>query len=132
MKRKSFLILAMALLTADAHAETGQTFVIGAGNESSCGKFIAAISDLPPGKYREVNGAKGSIFVSENKAYQEWLMGFVSGFNAAHAGDLEQQITKIDPAGLDLWMRNWCNKYPTYSVFDGASKFIAETTARRP
>jgi hypothetical protein len=53
-------------------------------------------------------------------------MGFVSGFNVSHVGDLERQVTKIDPAGMDLWMRNWCNKYPTQTVFAGATAFIIE------
>jgi hypothetical protein len=111
------------LLTAVAHAAS--VFEIGAGNNNSCGKFIAAIGDAPPGKYREMNTARG-VYVSENKVYQEWLMGFVTGFNASHAGDLEQQVTKIDPAGMDLWMRNWCNKHPTQEVFEGAYAFINE------
>jgi hypothetical protein len=120
------MILGVLLLTADvAHAESGQVFVIGSGWESSCGKFIASLGDVPPGKYREMNNAKG-VFVSENHVYIEWLMGYVSGFNAAHAGDLEQQVKKIDPAGMDLWMRNWCNKHPTQKVFDAAAVFIDE------
>jgi hypothetical protein len=53
-------------------------------------------------------------------------MGFVSGFNGAHANDVEQQVKGIDLAGMDLWMRNWCNKHPTQKVFEGASAFIDE------
>jgi hypothetical protein len=29
-------------------------------------------------------------------------------------------------AGIDLWMRNWCNKNPTKEVIDGAIALIAE------
>jgi hypothetical protein len=94
----------------------------------SCGQFIAAIGDVPPGKYREVNTAKG-VFVSEHRAHEEWLMGFVTGFNYAHptdGDDMERQITKLDIAALDLWMRNWCKRHPTNSLFEGMNIFIAE------
>src|SRR6516164_8714170 len=111
------------LLTAAAHAQTGRTFVIGSGQDS-CGKFIAALG-APPGKYRDMNMV-GGVYVSENKVYQEWLMGFVTGYNWSHSSDLEREVTKIDPAGMDLGMRNWCNQHPTDSVWDGASVFVNE------
>ena len=50
-------------------------------------------------------------------------MGFVSGFNAMHE---EEQQVSVDLAGLDLWMRNWCNKHPAQKVFHGALAFIDE------
>ena len=110
------------LLTATTHA--APVFALGAGNKS-CGELIGAIGDDPPGKYRSTNTTTG-VFVSEHGRYLEWLMGFVSGFNVAHAGDIEQQVTKIDPAGMDLWMRNWCNQHPTQKFFEGAWFFINE------
>jgi hypothetical protein len=120
------MILGLLLLTAGvARAEPGETLVMGSG-QYSCGQFIAAIGDAPPGRFRGMNTAKG-VIVSENARYQEWLAGFVSGFNASHNGD---QLTKIDPAGMDLWMRNWCNKHPTEMVFDGAVTFINEMQAK--
>jgi hypothetical protein len=111
------------LLTGAAHASS--VFGIGAGN-NSCGKYIAALGDAPPGKSREMNTARG-VYVSENERYLEWLAGFVSAFNAVNAatGDLERQV-QIDAAGMDLWMRNWCNQHPTDSVWDGAIAFIHE------
>ena len=112
-----------------ACAEPGDVFVLGYGT-SSCGELIAGLGDLPPGKFRKQNTGNGG-FVSQNKAHQEWLMGFVSGFNSAHDANPEQQVTKIDPAGLDLWMRNWCNKHPMQSIFDGAAALIDEIRAKR-
>jgi hypothetical protein len=49
----------------------------------------------------------------------------VTGFNSAHA-HLAQQIETIDLAGMDLWMRDWCNKHPTQPIFEGAIAFIDE------
>jgi hypothetical protein len=120
---------------AVAHAEvTGW----GVGSHS-CGRFIATIGNLPPGEYRSVD-PRNDHFVSENTQYQQWLMGFLTGFNfnafnTAPADDQGQQISgRIDLAGMDLWMRNWCNQHPTESVFHGAAAFIKEvlTNAAAP
>ena len=115
---------------AVAHAEQ-TSYTIGIGN-LSCGQFIASIGKRPPGKMQSMTTRDGE-FVSENVAYIEWLLGFVSGFNAtlsafnaAHPGEEQQQIESIDAAGADLWMRNWCNQHPVKTVFEGAETFITE------
>jgi hypothetical protein len=117
---------AMTLGTV-ARAETGVAIGWGVGSHS-CGRFIAAIGNLPPGQYRPID--TGNVhFVSENTQYQQWLMGFLTGFNfnIANGGDPEQQISgRIDLAGMDLWMRNWCNQHPTKLVYDAADAFIFE------
>jgi hypothetical protein len=89
-----------------AHAQTGGVIMMGIGN-SSCGQFIATIGKHPPGTFQSLNRADGKL-VSENTGYQQWLMGFVSGFNAARASDERQQriTATIDIAGIDLWMSN--------------------------
>ena len=124
------LILGLLLLTADvAHADQTGIFTIGIGN-LSCGKFIASIGKRPPGK---METTRDGDLVSENAMYTQWLMGFVSGvnsvlyvYNATHPGEEQQQIESIDAAGVDLWMRNWCNQHPVKTVFEGAETFITE------
>jgi len=119
---------------AVAHAEPGST-IWGMGVDS-CGQFIGAIGKSPPGKYEYIDTRSGH-FVSENANYQQWLLGFVSAanatlsaLNAAHPDPLK----RIDLAGMDLWMRNWCNQHPTQKVVDGANDFISEmlTNAAAP
>jgi hypothetical protein len=105
---------------AVAHANT---IVIGIGT-TSCGKFIASIGKNAPGKIEKISTRDGDFF-SENAEYNQWLIGFVSGFNFAHDDDLGQQV-KSDLAAMDLWMRNWCNKHPTNTVSQGAYAFIDE------
>jgi hypothetical protein len=75
---------------------------------------------MPPGKYDVAYGM-----------YVSWLGGFVSGYNATQYGQQKPQITRIDMAGIDLWMRNWCNKNPTKMVADGAVALINEMNAER-
>jgi hypothetical protein len=108
---------------AVAHAESRSTDLMGMG-AYSCDRFIAAIGKNPPGKIQAMDNTGLGRFVSENSMYQEWLLGFVSGFNATH--EQEQQVRGIDLAGMDLWMRNWCNQHPTKTIFEGASAFIDE------
>jgi hypothetical protein len=109
-----------------AHAQTGTVTVMGMGT-SSCGRFIAAIGKHAPGEYQSLKRADGEL-VSENAEYQQWLLGFVSGINVARASDEQQQriMDRIDMAGIDLWLRNWCNKNPTKEVIDGAVALLAE------
>ena len=92
--------LGVLLLTAGvAHAEPGAVTGWGVGSKS-CGRFIATIGKLPPGKQHYID-TKNVTFVSENTEYQQWLMGFLTGFNT-------------------------CNQHPTESVFHGALAFIDE------
>jgi hypothetical protein len=115
-----FVLLAAMIWGAVAHANT---IVIGIGT-SSCGKFIASIGNNPPGKIEKIHTPDGD-FLSENAEYNQWLLGFVSGFNFAHDDDLGQQV-KVDFAGMDLWIRNWCNKHPMNTVSQAAYAFIDE------
>jgi hypothetical protein len=122
------IILCVLLLTADvAHAE--MVFVMGIG-QHSCGQLIAAMGkDHPLGQHREMDTGTG-LFVDEYTMYQQWLMGFVSGFNVTHASEAEQlQQVRTDPAAMDLWMRNWCNEHPMQGVFQAANAFITEVQA---
>ena len=121
-----------AVAHADSPAVTVQgvgvhsdTYVVGIG-QSSCSSFIAAIGNTRPGMMKKMDTPDGA-FVGENAEYQEWLLGFVSGFNEAQYGDKQKQIVaNVDMAAIDQWMRNWCNQNPTRTVFEGASTLIDE------
>jgi hypothetical protein len=120
--------IAAMIWGAVAHAETGTIPLMGSGRES-CGQLIATIGNDPllgPGEERFIE-TKTGYFVGEYAKYQGWLMGFVAGFNfnAAEVGE-EHLVRGIDLAGMDLWMRNWCNQHPTEKVFWGAVAFIRE------
>jgi hypothetical protein len=116
-------LVVVVCVAGAAHAQEG-TIVL--GGAVSCGKFIAASTGVPPGSYKQTRDGQ---FVDDFARYQGWLMGFVSGYNDAQSDNLTQQI-KVDLAGLDLWMRNWCNKNPTKSVYEGASAFRLEMRGR--
>jgi hypothetical protein len=115
----SFAVCFAAMIWgAVAHADV---LMLGIGNKS-CGQFIAASGKRPPGIVRSIRTPDGDLLESENAEYLQWLLAFVSGFNSAERG---QQV-RVDPAGMDLWMRKWCNQHPVKTVFEGAEAFIVE------
>jgi hypothetical protein len=123
------MILGLLLLTANvAHAETGDdVFTIGVGH-NSCGQLIAAIGNTPLGKHEEAGTSRG-VVVNEYAMYLQWLGGFVSGYNATKYSEKQPQVRGVEAAGMDLWMRNWCNEHPTQKVIVGAIAFINEMLA---
>lgn len=126
--RLLILVVVWLLMASNVHAGT---LMLGAGQQS-CGRLIAAASvGVLPGKYIKMNTQQGEFF-NEYKEYQEWLMGFISGFNAAHGDDINQQVGNIDLAGLDVWIRNWCNRNPTKLVFEGGNAFVDEMRTGAP
>jgi len=91
MKRfemRAAICFAAMTLVGVAHAETGTVTVFGVG-AYSCRQFIAATGNIAPGKVQvQVMDNTPGRFVSENSMYQQWLMGFVTGFNAGYGGEL--------------------------------------------
>jgi hypothetical protein len=127
MRFTIMLVATLLLPSSVVRAEDKGTMVLGDGIES-CGKFIAASTDNKPGSYKRMDTPTGR-YVNEISRYQQWFMGFVSGLNSSYPDDLSKQI-KVDLAGLDLWMRNWCNQHPVNTVFDGMIAFRDEMQRR--
>jgi hypothetical protein len=123
MRFTTIAVTAILLTPSVVRAEDRGTMVMGDGIES-CGKFIAASTDNKPGNYKRMDTPSGR-YVNEISRYQQWFMGFVSASNSAYPDDISKQI-KVDLAGLDLWMRNWCNHHPVNTVFDGMIAFRDE------
>jgi hypothetical protein len=107
--------------------------MIGAG-QKSCGTFIAAVhargTETPVGSSWQTTAPNGAKMFSEITRFQEWMMGFVTGYNHANESDVDLQIS-IDLAALDLWLRNYCKQNPTKTVVQAAGDFRAHMTSRR-
>jgi hypothetical protein len=54
----------------------------------------------------------GGKYYAELIRYNEWMMGFVTGFNVSHEDSTDDQIN-VDMPSLDVWIRKWCNDNPT-------------------
>jgi hypothetical protein len=71
-------------------------------------------------------GADRRRFVSDNKEYLEWALGFISGANmliALATPENFHQMGRLSPTGIDLWLRNYCNKNPNASFVDAVFAF---------
>ena len=116
--KKTALALIALLMGRTAHAD--DYLVMGSG-QKTCGSFVSAIEGAPPGQYLSKGELSGELH-----SYQSWLMGFVSGINVERNDGAERQISNVDLPAVDLWMRNWCNRHPTKTVFEGALAFRRE------
>jgi hypothetical protein len=96
-------------------------YALGVGTDS-CGAFISHIV-APPGKsISRTTPDDGLDYYSKSTTYFEWLLGFVTGYNAA-VSDTGKQI-QIDPAAVDLYVRSWCAQNPTSNIFTAAHQFL--------
>jgi hypothetical protein len=114
------------LLVCPAIAAAGDTrsvFTRGTGGLTSCGQFIAVTEGYKLNTYTKLQ-QNGMTLVSENKAMFEYVQGVLTGINAAR--DDKHQIQN-DNEAIDLWLRNWCNKNPTKSLFVAILTFASET-----
>jgi hypothetical protein len=110
----------LILLPATAFADV---FSYGVGPDTSCGQFVAANEGHKLNTHGVVQ-RDGVKYVSENEVMHQWVRGLLTGVNWAR--DTQHQI-QTDNAAIDLWLRNWCNKNPTKSLYDATAAFIAET-----
>jgi hypothetical protein len=99
------LLWATVVLSHSAFAQ--EVPIFGAGGQS-CGAFIAATGGLGPGLTRSVKEQDGETYYSVNALYNQWALAFLSASNLLTASNI-----KVDLAGVDLWLRNWCNNNPT-------------------
>ena len=118
------LILAMsAQLIVAACAHAGQSRVAtmyGLGNES-CGNFLAALQKAPPDTGIDY---EDKSYVSESRAYSEWLLAYITAFNQLN--DQHKNIVHADRDGVILWVKNYCEKQPMDSVSQAAWKLIQQ------
>jgi hypothetical protein len=121
--RNSVMVaLLLACVSTAGHA---QTFgILGVGT-NSCGMYLSAVHNHPPGMSRIVNTREGQFF-DEHMRYRDWLGGFISATNFSSASTGLDQDIKTDDAAIDVWVRKWCEQNPTKSVIEAAMAFVRE------
>ena len=103
--------------------------VLGVG-QRSCGQFMAAVGQAPVGQVKQHTATDGTKYYAELIRYNEWMMGFVTGFNSSREDDSDYQI-RVDMAALNLWLRKWCNDNPTKAVSQAAVAFRDQMARQR-
>jgi hypothetical protein len=122
-------LIAFLLLTCTGDIGFGQTLldttiVHGIGGKS-CGEYLSAASDHPPGTGMTVKRAD-VVYFDAATVQSEWLAGFTTAMNMMWA-EPAMQIT-AGPAMIDGggWIRKWCERNPTQALVHAAAAFSRE------
>ena len=68
----------------------------------------------------------------QNASYKAWLLGYLSGINAAYNGAKIDHLAQLSSAGQAfLWMDNYCRRNPLSNVDLGAAALFYELTDRK-
>jgi hypothetical protein len=112
MRNVRYGVIAVLLLSFVSTAGYAQNFTVHGRGLDSCGKYLSAAHDQPPGRYHSFKGPQGAPLFDEHGLYVQWLLGFITATNmssvSAGTGSNIQNI-QTDAAAIDVWMRKWCD-----------------------
>jgi hypothetical protein len=117
------LIVALLLSSVFTAGYAQPYYIVGLGL-NSCGQYLSAVHNHPPGKSQGLQYQGGATYVDEATRYLDWLAGFVSASNGWIARTDTGNGVKADYAAIDVWMRRWCEQNPTKLVIEAASEFV--------
>jgi hypothetical protein len=120
-------LIAFLLLTCTGDIGFAQTLldttiVHGIGGKS-CGEYLSAASNHPPGTGMTAKQADVDYFDAAT-VQSEWLAGFMTAMNMVWS-EPTMQIT-AGAAAIDDWIRKWCERHPTQVLVHAAAAFTRE------
>jgi hypothetical protein len=95
----------------------------------SCGKFLSALGNAPPGKSAHMQ-VQGTDFLSYGAVYLAWIDGFVSYANLT-VPELQGNQIVVDATAIDYWIRQWCAANPTALFYEAGIALVKSELARR-
>jgi hypothetical protein len=119
-------VSAALLLSFVSTAGYAQEFAVHGAGLDSCGKYLSAAHDQPPGRYRYFKGPQGATLFDEHGVYIEWLLGFITAANRSSSSAGTRSNVQTDAAAIDVWIRKWCEQNPTQMVSEAAWAFIQD------
>jgi len=130
MRKSVIVVLPLVLLLVASGQAVAQStiYAIGMGL-NSCGQYLSAVHNHPPGTYTSIERPQEGEFFDEASRYQQWLGGFISGSNWKKDNSRKKDNSnnvRTDGAAIDVWMRRWCEQNPTKKVFEAAAAFVLE------
>jgi hypothetical protein len=87
----------------------------------SCGSLLEAFEIRPKPDAVEIDGEP---YESRSAVYEQWILGFVSGYNTAN--ERSRNVEVVDTTGITAWIRRWCSDHPTKQVMEATMKFMFE------
>jgi hypothetical protein len=106
------------------HGVSQTTYAVGVGKDL-CGTYLNHVGAASARSVGRTGPDDGLDYYSKSATDLEWLLGFVTGYNAA-ASDPEKQF-QLDPAAVDLYVRKWCALNPTSNIFTAVRKLLDRT-----
>ncbi len=118
MPRQIYILL-LALASADARAlEQSQWMISGMGIDS-CGSYMLALGDNKPG---DAIMLSGKFYATKANAYAQWINGFITSVNLSRKSGQDQ--IQVDPNGVALWIKRYCEEHPDKDIVTGTSAFV--------
>jgi hypothetical protein len=124
LRYRSMAALLLSCVSTAVYAQSQGVFVTGMGDES-CGKYLSAVHNQPPGKYRVLNRRDGDYY-DEHMVYGEWLKGFLTAMNLSSVMEGKDNVTTADNAAIDVWIRRWCEQNPTKKSIEATIAFTKD------
>jgi hypothetical protein len=112
--------LLLSFVSTGGYAQVFTAHGVGLG---SCGKYLSAAHNQPPGRYMNFKGAQGAPLFDEHGLYIEWLLGFITAINRSLLSAGTRSDVQTDAAAIDVWIRKWCEQNPTRTVAEAACAF---------
>jgi len=121
VKRTVIILILQVITLSSAYADQKRVMTsYGTGNES-CGSFLSALSKTPIDRSISYEGMD---YASESRVYTEWLVGYVTAFNAFN--DQKKNIQNIDVESAAYWLKNYCEAHPLSRVSSAAWALVIE------
>jgi hypothetical protein len=99
-------------------------YAFGAGTDS-CDAYITQATAHPGKSVSRTAPDDGRDYYSKSTVYLEWLLGFVTAYNAGVIDHTKQVQT--DAVAVDLYVRGWCAQNPTSNIFTAVHQFLNAT-----
>lgn len=64
----------------------------------------------------------GRTYFDEAVRYADWVEGYLTEANDTTRGTQHPQIS-VDFAGIDLWLRQWCERHPADLFVNAVTSF---------
>jgi hypothetical protein len=117
-----FLFAALFLISANAWGQPAGQFAIWGVGADSCGSYALALQDHRPRQMLELRGVK---YGTPSYVYSEWIAGYLSAINRVRLAQKKPQTAvNVDADGYSLWIKNYCEKYPTTLLVHVVDRFV--------
>jgi hypothetical protein len=111
--------LILAALCFSSPCNSQEIYTVGVGGDL-CVSYISHVT-TSPGKLVS-RSALDDRQDLQSTIYREWLLGFISGYNAT-LNDRTERV-QVDVAAVELYVRWWCGQNRASNIATGVQRFL--------